>query len=508
MVTAIRDEARAASGHSARDGAAWGAALIAAFAAYYFAPGLPLSLALLVVCAALCLLQLPLAVSLVPLAMPFFMLPKQLHLGQHMVEFSLGETAIVLCAAAYILRRLWQPVEDDRGIRGFVRNFVPASRLERAVALFLVAATLATIAAHFRHVALRQYREVILEPIVYYVLVLALLRDARAMTRALWALAGSGLLVALLGLGQYLFRYNTLSGYRWVGVVRYPLHLISAVYGSPDNAGLLLDRAIPVAVVLGLAALILRQEHRAGSDWTAYLAWPAVLIMGVALVLTGSRGGLITAGAVSVLALALWLGKRDRRLELAGAALIVAGAAAVLWKVRHGLSTIARVYIWQSGLHMVRDHPLFGVGPDNFLYYYFNPTIVAQYHMTGENCIPAGTILPAKHYIDPRAWQEPCLSHPHNVVLDTWLSTGLLGLIALALLLVAFVLLAYRTLRQAPRGTVRTVQVAAIAIVVATLAHGLVDNSIFVPDLAVAFWLALALTANLSPPAPQRACTR
>jgi hypothetical protein len=31
--------------------------------------------------------------------------------------------------------------------------------------------------------------------------------------------------------------------------------------------------------------------------------------------------------------------------------------------------------------------------------------------------------------------------------------------------------------------------------VLATLVHGLVDNSIFVPDLAVAFWLALALTS-------------
>jgi len=34
--------------------------------------------------------------------------------------------------------------------------------------------------------------------------------------------------------------------------------------------------------------------------------------------------------------------------------------------------------------------------------------------------------------------------------------------------------------------------------VLTTLGHGLVDNSIFVPDLAVAFWLALALTSVVS----------
>ncbi|MDB5075164.1 MAG: hypothetical protein JWO42_1343, partial [Chloroflexi bacterium] len=75
--------------------AGWAVLLVAAFAGYYLAPGLPLSVGFLAICAILCYLQLPFAVSLVPLAMPFFMLPK--HLGHPHPEFSLGETAIVLC---------------------------------------------------------------------------------------------------------------------------------------------------------------------------------------------------------------------------------------------------------------------------------------------------------------------------------------------------------------------------------------------------------------------------
>ena len=95
-----------------------------------------------------------------------------------------------------------------------LRRYVPPSPLERAIALFLVAATVATLAAHYRHVALREYRLVILEPIAFYVLALALLRDTRAMARALWAVAGAGLLVAVLGLGQYVLRPDTLTGGR------------------------------------------------------------------------------------------------------------------------------------------------------------------------------------------------------------------------------------------------------------------------------------------------------
>jgi putative inorganic carbon (hco3(-)) transporter len=507
MVAVARGRRQERANSAALPESAWIGLLIGAFALYYVTPWLPLSLLTLVLCAVLCYVQLPLATSLVPLAMPFFMLPK--HLGH--LEFSLGETAIVLCCVAYVVGRTLQRRRWGTGLGSMVRWYVPASPLERALALFLVAATVATLTAHFRHVALREYRLVILEPIAYYVLALALLRDTRAMVRAVWAVAGAGLLVAVLGLGQYGLRPDTLTGAYWVGRTVHPLHLITSVYGSPNNLGLLLDRAIPSAVVLGLAVLATAQSRRAeGPAWPAYLAWLAIVPMAAALLLSDSRGGIITAMAVSIAAVLLWRGRRQPRLELAALGLVVLGAAAVLWKLRHGLSAIARMHVWLSALAMIRDHPLLGVGPDNFLYYYVNPRAIDPHNPAASNCPALPRVLPGPHYLDLRnAWQEPCLSHPHNVVLDTWLSTGLIGLIALALVLVGFAMLARRNLRVCGAGWPRAVQVACCAIVLATLVHGLVDNSIFVPDLAVAFWLALALTSTVAssdgvvPPVPR-----
>src|SRR2546430_7230263 len=150
MVAAARGKRQERARPVALPESVWIGLLIGAFALYYVAPGLPLSLLFLALCAVLCYVQLPLATSLVPLAMPFFMLPK--HLGH--LEFSLGETAIVLCGVAYVVGRTLQRRRWGTGLGSMVRRYVPASPLERAIALFLVAAPAPTLAPPFRHVAL------------------------------------------------------------------------------------------------------------------------------------------------------------------------------------------------------------------------------------------------------------------------------------------------------------------------------------------------------------------
>ena len=52
---------------------------------------------------------------------------------------------------------------------------------------------------------------------------------------------------------------------------------------------------------------------------------------------------------------------------------------------------------------MIANHPLRGVGLDGFLYAY------------------------RSRYVLPSAWEEPNLSHPHNLLLDAWTRLGLAG---------------------------------------------------------------------------------
>ena len=118
---------------------------------------------------------------------------------------------------------------------------------------------------------------------------------------------------------------------------------------------------------------------------------------------------------------------------------------------------------------MVRDHPLLGVGLDNFGYLY------------------------RQIYLREGGAAEPNLSHPHNWVLHVWLQLGLLGLIAFVWLLAR----CWNLARLVPLGARHRWLVAgALGSLAAMLVHGLIDNSYFLVDLAYVFWLSLAVVSE------------
>jgi len=125
---------------------------------------------------------------------------------------------------------------------------------------------------------------------------------------------------------------------------------------------------------------------------------------------------------------------------------------------------------------MLADHPLSGVGMDQFL-----------------NQFQA-------HYMDPNNPQqreESYTSHPHNIILDYWLSLGIMGVLILLWLLWRYFREAF-LLQQFTSGVggdavIRAISLGLLASMVDVLVHGLVDNSYFLMDLAMIFWLSCGL---------------
>ncbi|MFN3928748.1 MAG: O-antigen ligase family protein, partial [Thermoflexus sp.] len=302
-------------------------------------------------------------------------------------------------------------------------------------------------------------------------------------TRPEWGMVLSafllgGLGAAGVGLAQWITGVGLITGEAGARCIRGP-------YGSPNNLALYLGRTFPFLLALFLGPGRADRPERASRhglqavfhlEWSQVLAGLALIPVGAALIGTCSEGAAFLGipAALAVMG-GLWL--RDRWGELPGwirggiGALIVGGmlAFALLLAPRladalaqraatPGSTVFFRVRLWASTVDLLREHPLFGVGPDNFLYWY------------------------RSRYIRPDAWQEPHLSHPHNVFLDFWARTGWIGLMAG----LAWQILFWRRVgrRGASRDPWRWGAAGSMADLVG---HGLVDNGFFLVDLAFAF---------------------
>jgi O-antigen ligase len=261
---------------------------------------------------------------------------------------------------------------------------------------------------------------------------------------------------------------------------------VQAVYGSPDNLGLFLDRAIPLWFAV---AVLARFAARYRLVWLA-----AAPLLAVTLFLTYSRGAWVAvpAGCAIVLALAY---RRGRYLIAAGLLIGAVGLAlrgpAIIHALGSGHSGTVQVRldVWRSAVAMIRDHPILGVGPDNFIHY-FTPTRQEDRWQT--QCAPG------LGYMQPGAGAEPCLSHPHNEILDFWLSTGILGLIAFLWLQVSFWRHAFRLRRSIGLSSANPLLLGVMGAMAASLIHGLVDNSYFLEDLSLVFWLLFGYVSWLT----------
>jgi O-antigen ligase len=413
------------------------------------------------VLAGLTLFRLDLALLLVPFYVPFFPVPK--HIGHW--QFAPSELLIVLDVLAAIALVALRRVRPDWNL-ALRSPFIPPALL------LVIAGIFSTAAAADRHVALEWLRWTILEPVLYFVLLLTFLREARYLVYLVVSAVLGGVVAGAIGVGQSLVATAGPA----LPVLGVHLQQARGAYGSPDNLGLLYDRVVPLWLALTLAV--------SGLKRLAYAAMGVVL--GLALLLTYSRGAWV-AIAIAVLLLLVRLRAWGKWVAAGALVLVVLGGVAAGPKVArtlasgHSGTASKRLIIWGAAARMVRDHPILGIGPDNFQHYYA-PT--RKQDRWQRQC-PAGA-----GYVGTHAEGEPCLSHPHNELLDFWLSTGIAGLIAFLWLQAVFWKEAATWLAR--RDPVATGAAAAMA---AALIHGLVDNSYFLPDLAVLFWVLCVLVS-------------
>jgi O-antigen ligase len=237
------------------------------------------------------------------------------------------------------------------------------------------------------------------------------------------------------------------------------------VYTTANALALFLGPPIAIA-----ATLLLHVRDRFVQIGSAVF----LAVAGPAMLLTFSRGGLL---AMAVVAVGLALSHRRRWWLLAGTA-----AVAVLLFVVPPIHTrvvvefqnvggttfwgrAGRIALWTATLQMLGHFPVFGAGLSGF----------------AERIGPYWDSDHPERFIDP-----------HNIVLNFWVETGVLGVVAVTWLLVVAFMWAWRGWRNT-EGMWRAISLGALFALVAIVVHGLVDVPYFKNDLSLEFWTVVAM---------------
>lgn len=338
--------------------------------------------------------------------------------------------------------------------------------LVKSLALFsgvLLLGTLFSYGMHPSLAGLGQIKSFFIFPIILFLFVVTALRGEnvpRALEQWRYVLLLSAAGAILFGLNDG-FTYD---------------HRLRAWFDSPNLLALFL---LPGAV-LWWSEAISPTRYRIGN----WMAWCVVM---AALFLTRSYGAV--SAALIALAAFVWITRGyvpsasfwRQKLFLVPCILLLVFMSieggtdkwTMLASLHERSSLESRLMIWKSATRMIADQPIFGIGPGRFQEVY----------------------LAYQAYYPP--YLEWAVPHPHNLWLAFWLSSGLLGLIAVIGLLGSVMILA----RPYAMGVKKPLF---LAVLVSFFVAGFLDVPYFRAEFCYMLWLTLALLSIDSSSAADR----
>jgi O-antigen ligase len=334
------------------------------------------------------------------------------------------------------------------------------------LAAFFLAGVISLFVGGLSQEKLGQFIVLFLQPIgTYFIFRYLLSLDTIASGIRKWFFWSSLHFVAAAGL-YAVIQYTTLLGVpqAWWGNSQEPKRAV-AFFLHPNFYALFIT---PLLAFLLPQVVEVRDQRSDISPRLASILYPlfsirlAWLLGAVGLLLSLSRGGwlgLVAAAGVYLLT----AGNRKLIATMAAVGVVAVLVVVAVPNFRYRVllpfqgekSSVARFSLWKTGWYMVEDSPILGKGLLGF----------------SNNW--------SKYNTDPGLEHYPA---PHNIFLNFWVDTGLLGLVSFFGLIVLALKRAWQNRRnQLALG----LTLACVALVV----HGLVDIPYFKNDLALLFWV-------------------
>jgi O-antigen ligase len=346
-----------------------------------------------------------------------------------------------------------------------------------------------------------------LQALGIFLMTLDLVRTRRALAGLVACLLIGGLSQAVLGLVQSFIGAGPESFAVAAGLSR-----AFGTFGMPNSYAGYLEMTLPLALALlfarwqkgagagagaarrpGGGALSPRPWRRVVDLVTRYAVLGTGLLLLAGISFSFSRGAWL-GSAVGIGVMVAVAGRRSLAagvavalligavLGLGGGALLPATFTERLTSITESLAyrdvrtmvitdanfaVAERMAMWQAGLDMFNAHPLYGVGAGNY-------TVVYRLYNVPQFLYSRG--------------------HAHNYYIHTAAETGIIGLTAYGLVLLAAWLDVGRALRRLRDGALRPLAVGAAGILAAVMVHNIVEN-LHVLNMNIHFFAVLALPA-------------
>jgi len=340
-------------------------------------------------------------------------------------------------------------------LQAFIRHL---QRLDRKLlflmALFSLAGGISLFVGGHNHTKLGQFIVLFVQPLSLFFVadyIAAVAPQTRSTVRyAVYFLVAVSGVVALI---QY-FGLVTLPEAYWGNSIE-PKRAVG-LFSHPDMFGLFLT---PLLVWLLPDVLQRLATWRYKKNLIIFAAW---LLGGIGLLLCLSRGAWLGFGIATFVGVIAFGRKKYFFAGIVAALLALVVIAAVPnWRYRLVLpfqgekSSVARLSLWHTGTKMIKDSPIVGQGLTGFgsRWYQFNT--------------------------------DPHLDHynfPHNIFLNFWVDTGLLGMLSFIGLLLYGWWYGFKNRRN-------SYALGLALFLLALTTHGLIDTPYLKNDLALVFWL-------------------
>jgi len=378
-----------------------------------------------------------------PLIFPLYFLDFQIY-G---VPFTAVEVLVYIVFAGFILSgMLPRKIARDKATILIALFFFAA-----VVSTIIVPATFYDITGTFvdsQRTALGVLKGWVFMPILYFFMAWSVIRDDKDRKHMIVAFAWSAIWLSIWGLLSWTEDFRA-----------------RAFYESANYLALYLG---PVCVFFGIGFLESIKSKLLAQN--ALFLLPGILVF-AAMFATKSYAGVIAVAAG--ISFYLMLSKNfTRKFKFAFAGLVIllcsffALSQISTEKGKEFLefddrsSSSARIQIWHASYEMITQSPLLGVGLGQYQLNY-------QWKMT---------------YLYDLNTYEWLIPHPHNFLMGIWLNFGLLGVITM----LGIVILAF----SRTKGHMKLVLA---AMLFSVLVHGLFDMPFMKNDLAMEFWLIIAL---------------